>query len=159
MKRHSDGRWRNTRVAVLVSEAILRPRWAEAETISLKKMGLSFDSIAEQLSRFGRGLAAPIVALPEGLKFPSDYSISRQACHKAFRKAIAREPALAIDELRKLDNSRSEELYLNLQPAIGRAMFGRSRSRRRYSATWLAPTVTPRRRSTRSPAKTASLSL
>jgi hypothetical protein len=70
-----------------------------------------------------KSLASPaqarsIVAIPEGVKFGSEYSISRQACHKAFKKAIAREPSLAVDELRKLDNSRSEELYLNLQHSI-----------------------------------------
>jgi hypothetical protein len=51
-------------------------------------------------------------------KIRTDYTISRQACHKAFKKAIAREPTLAVDELRKLDNSRSEELFFNLQPSI-----------------------------------------
>ena len=50
--------------------------------------------------------------------FPPDYSISRQACHKAFKKAIAREPSLAVEELRTLDTVRSEELFLNLQPSI-----------------------------------------
>jgi hypothetical protein len=34
------------------------------------------------------------------------------------RKAIAREPALEVDELRKIDQARSEEMFLNLQPAI-----------------------------------------
>jgi hypothetical protein len=83
-----------------------------------KKIGLSFDAISEQITRVGRGQAHPIVAIPEGVKFPPEYTISRQACHKAFKKAIAREPSLAVDELRKLDNSRSEELFLNLQPSI-----------------------------------------
>ena len=92
--------------AVVVSEAILRARWIETVTIHLKKMGLSFDAIAEQITRFGRGQAQPIVAIPEGVKFGPDYTISRQACHKAFKKAIAREPSLAVEEFRKLDNSR-----------------------------------------------------
>jgi hypothetical protein len=103
---------------MMISEELSRARWIEAETIHLKRMGLSFDAISEQITRVGRGQARPIVAMPEGLKFPPDYSISRQACHKAFRKAIAREPALAVDELRKLDNARSEEMYMNLQPAM-----------------------------------------
>jgi hypothetical protein len=102
----------------VVSEAVLRARWIEGETIQLKRMGLSFDSIAEQITRVGRGQARPIVAVPQNVKFPSDFAISRQACHKAFKKGLGREPSLAIDELRKLDHSRSEELFLNLQPAI-----------------------------------------
>jgi len=50
--------------------------------------------------------------------FPPDFKISRQACHKAFRRAITREPALEVDELRRLDRARSEEMYLSLQPGI-----------------------------------------
>ncbi len=118
MKRQPDGTWRGPRQPVVASQALLKARWVEAETIHLKRMGLSFDAIAEQITRVGRCQAQPIVALPEGLKFPPDYAISRQAVHKAFRRAIARESALAVDELRKLDHARSEEMFMNLQPAI-----------------------------------------
>jgi hypothetical protein len=59
-----------------------------------------------------------LVAIPPEVTFQDDYSISRQACHKAFKKAIARQPALEVEELRKLDNARSEEMFLNLQPGI-----------------------------------------
>jgi hypothetical protein len=81
-------------------------------------MGLPFDGIAEQLTRVGRGLAQAITALPDNLSFPPDYTISRQACHKAFRKAIAREPSLELAELRKLNAARCEEMFMNLQPAM-----------------------------------------
>jgi hypothetical protein len=81
-------------------------------------MGLTFDEIADQITRIGRGLAPAIVAIPEGLTFPPDYTISLQACHKAFKRAIARQPALELEELRKLDTERSEEMFLNLQPGI-----------------------------------------
>jgi hypothetical protein len=118
MKRQPDGRWRNTREAVVVSEAVMRARWIEAETIHLKKMGLSFDAISEQITRVGRGQAHPVVAVPDGLKFPPDYAISRQACHKAFKKAIGREPAIEAEEFRKLDTARCEEMLMNLQPGI-----------------------------------------
>jgi hypothetical protein len=119
MKRQPDGTWRNTRQAITVSEAVLRARWVEAETISLKRMGLySFETIAEQISRVGRHQAQALVEMPAGLTFPPDYTISRQACHKAFKKAIAREPSLELEEFRKLDTERAEEMLLNLQPAI-----------------------------------------
>jgi hypothetical protein len=81
-------------------------------------MGLSFEEIADQITRVGRGQAQPITPIPEGMSFLPNYQISRQACHKALRKAIAREPALEVDELRKIDQARSEEMFLNLQPAI-----------------------------------------
>jgi hypothetical protein len=101
-----------------VSEAVLRARWVEAETIHLKRMGLSFEAIAEQITRVGRSQAQAMVTVPDGVKFLQDYKITRQACHQAFRKAISREPALEVEELRRLDNARSEEMYLNLQPVI-----------------------------------------
>jgi hypothetical protein len=81
-------------------------------------MGLSFDEISKQITLVGRGQAHPIVAIPEGLTFPTDYMISRQACHKAFRKAIGRESSIEVEEFRKLDTARCEEMLMNLQPGI-----------------------------------------
>jgi hypothetical protein len=118
MKRQPDGRWRNARKAVVVSEVILRARWVEAETIHLKRIGLSFDTIADQIARIGKRQAQAIVAIPDGVTFPPDFQISRQAIHKAFRRAIAREPSIAAEEFRKLDTARCEEMFLNLQPGI-----------------------------------------
>jgi hypothetical protein len=117
-KRQPNGTWRGTRQAVVMSETILRARWVEAETIHLKRIGLSFDAIADQITRIGKRQAQPIVAIPERVTFPPDFQISRQACHKAFRKAIAREPSLVAEEFRKLDSARCEEMFLNLQPGI-----------------------------------------
>ncbi len=118
MKRQPDGTFRNARQASALSPVVLRARWVEAEAASLKRMGLAFDAIAEQVSRVGQHLAHPITPLPPGVTFPPDYTISKQACNKAFRKAIAREPSLAIDEFRKLDSARCEDMFLNLQPGI-----------------------------------------
>jgi hypothetical protein len=81
-------------------------------------MGLSFDAIADQITRVGLGQATPMVALPDGVTFPAGYRITKQACHKAFRKALARQPALEIEEMRQLDNARSEDMFMNLQPGI-----------------------------------------
>lgn len=106
------------RQAVMVSEAVLRARWIEAETIHLKSIGLTFDGIADQITRIGRGLAQSIVAIADGVTFPANFQITRQACHKAFKKAIGRQPALAAEEYRKLDSARCEEMFLNLQPSI-----------------------------------------
>ena len=118
MKRHPNGTWRGARQPVVMSEAVLRARWVEAETIHLKRMGLSFDAIAEQITRVGRRQAQAIVTISDGVEFPPDFQISRQACHKAFKKAVAREPSLAVEESRKLDSARCEEMFLNLQPGI-----------------------------------------
>jgi hypothetical protein len=118
MKRQPDGRWRNARKAVVVSEAVLRARWIEAETISLKRIGLSFEAIADQITRVGKRQAQAVIAVPEGVTFAPDFQISRQACHKAFKKAIGREPSLASEEFRKLDSARCEDMFMNLQPGI-----------------------------------------
>jgi hypothetical protein len=111
---------------VVVSAAVLRARWIEGETIHLKRIGLPFEAIAEHITRVARGEAKAMTAIPDGVTFPPDFKISRQACHKAFRRAITREPALEVDEMRRLDRARSEEMYLSLQPGIrkGRSAFG-----------------------------------
>jgi hypothetical protein len=118
MKRQPDGRFRSTKQAVVVRAEVLRSGWLEAETLRLKIMGLSFEEIAEQITRIGRGAGPAMVAIPEGASFPPNYTITKQAVYKAFKRAIARQPALAVEELRKVDNARSEEMFLNLQPGI-----------------------------------------
>jgi len=117
-KRQPDGTWRGPKQPVVASEAVIRARWLEAEVLQLKRMGLSFETIAEQITRVGLGRAQPLVALPEGIKFPRDFHLTRQACHKAFKRALAREPALAAAEFRQLDTLRCEEMFLNLQPGV-----------------------------------------
>ena len=67
MKRQPNGTWRGAGHPIVAPESVLRARWVEAETIHLKRMGLSFDAIAEQITRVGLGQAAPIVAIPEGV--------------------------------------------------------------------------------------------
>lgn len=119
MKRQPDGTWRSTGRPITVSDVVRRARWVEAETISLKRRGVhSFEAIAEHISCVGRGEEQPQIEIPAGLTFPPDYTISRQASHKAFKKAIAREPSLELEELRRLDTSRAEEMFMNLQTAI-----------------------------------------
>jgi hypothetical protein len=118
MKRHTDGTWRGTRQASITSNATLRARFVEAETVHLKRMGLSFEAIAEHITAVGGGREQAITTIPQGVTFPADYQVTKQACHKAFRNALGREPSLEIEEFRKLDTARCEEMLLNLQPAI-----------------------------------------
>lgn len=118
MRRQPDGRFRGAKQSVVVRGEVLRARWVEAEALRLKIMGLSFEEIAEQITRVGRGGGPAVVAIPEGVSFPPNYAITKQAVYKAFKRAIARQPSLAVEELRKVDNARSEEMFLNLQPGI-----------------------------------------
>jgi hypothetical protein len=121
MKRNPDGTWRNTRQPIVAPPEILRSEWIKAEALRLKTMGLSFEEMAEQITQVGRGQGRAMVTIPADVVFPENYSISRQAVHKAFKKAIARQPALELGELRKLDHARSEEMFLNLQRDIRKA--------------------------------------
>jgi hypothetical protein len=118
MKRNADGTWRSPRKPGATSESVIRARWLEAEVLHLKKMGLSFEAIAEQISRVGQGRAAPLAPLPDGVRFAENFRISRQACHKALKRALLREPSMAAEELRKIDTARCEELFMNLQPGV-----------------------------------------
>ena len=116
MKRQRDGTWRNTRSPMVASPEIVRGRWVEAEVLRLKTMGLSFEEMAEQITRVGRNKSPALVAIFQDVTFPENYSITRQACHKAFRKALARQPALELEELRKLNNPLGGDVS---QPAAG----------------------------------------
>jgi len=118
MKRHADGTWRNSNKPIVVSAEVLRARFVEAETLHLKKMGLSFQDIADRITSIRRGQAQPMTKIAEGITFPTDYRISKQACHRAVKKAIAREPSLELEELRKIDDARCEDMWMNLQPGI-----------------------------------------
>jgi hypothetical protein len=121
MKRQPDGKFRGNRCAVKVSEKILIARWVEKEVIRLKRMGMAtFESIADLLTRAGRGEYVPTVTLPEGVAFPADYQISKMGCCKAYRRRLEREPSLEAKEHRRLDTERCEEMYLSLQPGIKR---------------------------------------
>jgi hypothetical protein len=100
------------------SEAVIRARWLEAEVLHLKRMGISYEAIAEQITRVGHGRAQPLVALSTGMKFPDDFQVSRQACHKALKRALGREPTLAAEEFRKIDTARCEDMFLNLQTGV-----------------------------------------
>jgi hypothetical protein len=118
MKRQLDGTLRGAQRPIVVSAPTLRARWVEAEVIALRSMGLRLEDIAKHITRVGRGQQKPITPLSDDRVFEPNYSISRQACHKAFNKAITREPSLNVKDLRKLYTIRCEGMYLNLQAGI-----------------------------------------
>jgi hypothetical protein len=119
MKRHPDGRFRGNRSSIQITTKLLISRWVEREVIRLKRMGVaSFETIAELLTRAGRGEYVPTVSLPEGVTFPPDYRISKMGCSKAYRRRMENEPSFEAREHRRLDTDRCEEMFLSLQPAI-----------------------------------------
>ena len=119
MKRHPDGRFRGNRSSIHLTNKIQISRWVERETLRLKKMGVSsFETIADLLTKCGRGQHVPTVVPPEGVTFPSEYHISKMGCWKAYRRRMEKEPSLEAREHRKLDTERLEELMLSLQAGI-----------------------------------------
>src|SRR5262249_51924714 len=118
VKRQPDGRFRGNRSAIKTSNKILISHWVEREVLRLKRMGMSFETIADCLSRAGRGEFVPTVSLPEDVSFPPGYSISKMGACKAYRRRMEREPSLQAQEHRRLDTERLEELYLIQQPGI-----------------------------------------
>ena len=121
VKRHPDGRFRSNRSSIRVTTKIVISRWVEREVIRLKRMGVgSFETIAELLTKAGRGELVPTVSLPADVNFPSDYKISKVACAKAYKRGMEREPSFEAREHRQLDVNRCEELFFSLQPGIKR---------------------------------------
>lgn len=118
MKRQPDGRFRGNRQAVIVRADFLRARWMEAEIVRLKTLGFSYQQIAERIGLIACGLAPAMVPVPDEVSFPPNFSITKQAVHKAFTKALSREPTLAVEDFRKLDNARTEDMLVHLQPGI-----------------------------------------
>lgn len=93
-------------------------RWVEAETLHLKRLGMSFQAIAEHITAVAQRQRNAIVAPAAGMRFPDGYGISTQAVHAAFKRGIVRLPNAEAAELRKLDNERLEDMLLSLQPGI-----------------------------------------
>src|ERR1700756_4091217 len=116
--RNPDGRFRNHNQPLALTEHTLRARWLEGEVLRMKRLGFSYEVIAQQITEVGRGLKAPLGPLPENLSFPPDYKITAMGCHKALSRALKRAPRHEADELRQVDTDRCEEMYLRLSPGI-----------------------------------------
>jgi hypothetical protein len=116
--RNSDGTLRRANRSKHLTMRSLIARWVEAETLHLKRLGMSDQAIAQHLVAVARGQQAALVQLPADLRFPDDYRISLQAVHKAFKRAIVRLPNAEAVELRKLDSARLDDMLLSLQTGI-----------------------------------------
>src|SRR5580704_4922717 len=97
---------------------MLRSRWLEGEVLRLKRLGFSYEAIAQQITEVGRGQRASLTALPEDVTFSPDYEITAMGCQKALKRAQKRAPTPDADEIRRLDTDRCEDMYLSLTPSI-----------------------------------------
>ena len=116
--RNSDGTIRRTNQPRLLTNRSVIARWVEAETLHLKRLGMSFQVIADHIVGVALGKQQAMVPIPEQAPFTEVYSISAQAVHRAFQRGIARLPNTEADAYRKLDTERCEDMFLSLQPGI-----------------------------------------
>jgi hypothetical protein len=116
--RNSDGTMRQTNRPRLLTNRSIIARWVEAETLHLKRLGMSYQLIASHIVGVAHGQQQAMVPVPEPAPFTDEYSISAQAVHRAFRRAIARLPNTEAEAYRKLDTERCEDMFLALQPGI-----------------------------------------
>jgi hypothetical protein len=116
--RNSDGTIRCTNKPARLTERSIIARWVEAETLHLKRLGMSYQVIADHIVGVVHGQQQAMVPTPEPMPFTDDYRITAQAVHRAFRRGIARLPNAEAAELRKLDSERCEDMFLSLQSGI-----------------------------------------
>jgi hypothetical protein len=116
--RTPDGRFRNHNQPFVLTENTLRSRWLEGEVLRLKRLGFSYETIAQQITEVGRGQRPPLTPIPENVDFPANYKITSMGCHKALQRALKRAPALAADEMRRLDTDRCEDMFLSLSAGV-----------------------------------------
>ena len=108
--RNSDGTLCRTNKPRQLTNRSIIARWVEAETLHLKRLGMSYQVIADHIVGVAHGQQQAMVPIPEHAQFPQEYSISTQAVHQAFRRGILRLPNAEAVELRKLDTERCEDM-------------------------------------------------
>jgi hypothetical protein len=93
----------------------LRARWLERECLRLKKLGVSYLTIADMITRAAAGERNG-VQLPdrEDNVLPAGYRVSHVACYKAVKRALYREPNQQANELRRIDVQRINGWLLNM---------------------------------------------
>src|SRR5215472_5644974 len=116
--RNSDGTICHTNKTKSFTNRSIIARWVEAETLHLKRLGMGYQAIADHIVGVAHGQQKAIVPLPQAASFSEAYTISAQAIHRAFRRAIVRLPNAEAAELRKLDSERLEDMLLSLQTGI-----------------------------------------
>jgi hypothetical protein len=102
--RSSDGTMRRANTPKVLTNRSIIARWVEGETLHLKRLGMSFQAIADHIVEVAQGRQKAMVPVPQDAQFPERYEISMQAVHRAFKRAIDRLPNAEAAELRKLDS-------------------------------------------------------
>ena len=85
-------------------------------------MGMSYEAIAGHITAVGRGLEAPLIALLDGVTFPTNYKISKPSVYLAVKAALAAAPQHEAEEYRQLQTDRCEEMFSRCNPVFARAV-------------------------------------
>jgi hypothetical protein len=91
--------------------------WVRKEALQQKLLGLKYWQIADRITLAARG-ETPSAVPTSGLEFPPNFKISVPAVFKAIKQGLDRPMTLTREELKELDNLRSEECILALQKGI-----------------------------------------
>ena len=91
--------------------------WVRKEALQQKLLGLKLWQIADRITLAARG-ETPSAVPTSGLEFPPNFKISVPAVFKAIKWGLDRPTTLTREELKELDNLRSEEYILALQKGI-----------------------------------------
>jgi hypothetical protein len=84
-------------------------------------MGMSYEAIATHITAVGRGLKPPVVALLDGVTFPTNYKISKPS-YLAVKAALAAAPRHEAEEYRQLQTDRCEEMFSRCNQVFARAV-------------------------------------
>jgi len=117
-RRNLDGTFKNNNTASRVSNRTLIARWVEAEVLEIKQFVVSFAHAARHITAVVQGQEPPLIPLFPETTFPSDYKISAAACHKAYCRALNREPKLGVEHLRADLMLKLNQLWSAAQPGI-----------------------------------------
>lgn len=115
--RHSDGTIRRTNRPRLLTNRSLIARWVEAEALHLKRLGMSFEKIADHIGAVAHGQQQVMVPVPEHAHLRGVQRICAGSS-PSVSAGIARLPNTEAEAYRKLDTERCEDLFLSLQPGI-----------------------------------------
>jgi hypothetical protein len=127
-KREIDGRYaRIHKPRKPPSPRHMIAQWVKAEAVRLQGLGMNFEQIAEELTRAGNGMGTAskdahgrmqAAVKIDGLQFWPNYSITARACYGAWVTAINGRISLNVDQYRKVDNSRTEILFMSCQTGV-----------------------------------------
>jgi hypothetical protein len=89
--------------------------WVQAKAYELTVAVMNRREIAQVITEMGRGIRPGRL---EGVEYPPNYSITHQSVTQAFRQYCKRNPLPGLEEMRRLDTQRCDDIYRAMLPMI-----------------------------------------